>query len=232
MTRRTHRTRAGLLPLPCCSIALLVTLLQPGYAPPCAAEAAALPAGAPSETAVETGAIAATAAPDYPATVKPLPNQYGMSVEYGYTYDPHEDISFVLARVFAIYDYGTIWHTQRSEAVRFKVEAAAGSTLTPAADLILSVNMLAMYYPFKLHGPSLRPYLEGGIGAIYTQYRVQGQGLHFDFNPLLGVGCEVPQDDGKNPFMAIRAHHISNGGIDYNHNRGANSVELQLGRYF
>jgi lipid A 3-O-deacylase len=228
----THRTPAGPLPLLCYSIALFVTLLQPGFAPQCAAESATLSAGAPLTADAGTGRVAVPAAPENPAKEKPLPDQYGMSVEYGYTYDPHEDISFVLARVFAIYDYGTIWHTERTEAVRFKVEAAAGSTLTPAADLILSANMLALCYPFQLHGPVLRPYVEGGIGVIYTQYRVDGQGLHLNFNPLLGVGCEMPQKDGKNPFVAIRAHHISNGGIYYNKNRGANSVELQIGRYF
>ena len=206
------RTRRGLLLLSCFLIALLVTLLELGYAPPCAAEPAASSVATPQE--------------------KPLPDQYGMSLEYGYTYDPQVNINFLLARAFAIYDYGTVWHAERSEAVRFKVEAAAGSTVTPDADLILSVNMLAMYYPGKLHGPLFRPYLEGGIGAIYTEFRVKNQGLHFNFNPLLGVGCELPQKDGKNPFAAIRMHHISNGGIYYNKNRGVNSVQLQIGRYF
>ena len=154
-----------------------------------------------------------------------------MSLEYGYTYDPRQDITFLLARVFAIYDYGTVWRQDRPAALRFKVEAAAGSTLTPGSDLMVSVNMLALYYPGRLSGTAPRPYLEGGIGAIYTQFRVQGQGLHFNFNPLLGVGCEVPQPDGRNPFAAIRLHHISNGEF-YRENRGVNSVQLQVGRFF
>ena len=154
-----------------------------------------------------------------------------MSAEYGYTYDPQQNLSFLLARVFAIYDYGTVWHQDRPAALRFKVEGAAGSTLTPARDLILSANMLALYYPGKLDNSSLRPYVEGGIGVIYTQFRVQGQGLHFNFNPLLGVGCELVQKDGSNPFAAIRLHHLSNAEI-YHENRGVNSVVLQIGRFF
>jgi lipid A 3-O-deacylase len=160
-----------------------------------------------------------------------LPDQYGVSAEYGYAYDPHRNIDFLLARVFAIYDYGTIWHMNRPKALRFKVEGAVGSTLNPSNDLMASANMLALYYPGSLSGRTWRPYLEAGIGVIYTEFRVPGQGLHFNFNPLLGVGCELPQQNGKNPFAAIRLHHLSNAGIDHD-NRGVNSVELQIGRYF
>ena len=217
--------RKALLLLSSFIIALFVTLLEPGYAPPCAAESAA-----PSAVGVQA-ADARIGAPDSSAKELPLPDQYGMSAEYGYTYNPQQNISFLLARVFAIYDYGTVWHQDRPAALRFKVEGAAGSTLTPANDLIVSVNMLALYYPGWLGGGALRPYVEAGIGAIYTQFRVEGQGLHFNFNPQLGVGCELPQEDGKNPFAAIRLHHLSNAEI-YHENRGVNSVVLQIGRFF
>jgi lipid A 3-O-deacylase len=160
-----------------------------------------------------------------------LPNQYGISGEYGYAFDPRRDINFVMARVFGIFDYGSIWHQNRPKSLRFKVEGAVGSTVNPAGDFMASANILAMYYPGLRAKQSLRPYVEAGIGVIYTELRVKGQGLHFNFNPLLGVGCELPQQDGKNPFTAIRLHHISNGGI-YHENRGVNSVELQVGRYF
>jgi hypothetical protein len=166
------------------------------------------------------------------ATVAPLPDQSGMSIEYGYSYDPREEkLTFLLARLFAIYDYGTIWHQDRPKTLRFKVEGAAGSTLTPDPDLIVSANMLALYYPGGLDKQSLRPYLEGGIGVIYTGFRVKGQGLHVNFNPLLGVGCELPQADGRNYFAALRLHHLSNAEFNRD-NRGVNSVVLQIGRFF
>ncbi len=208
---------------------LLVMLLGLGNPPPCAAQSAE-PVAEPLQAADPT-----TNTGSGPATKdiakESLPDQYGMSLEYGYTYDPRENISFLLARVFAIYDYGTVWRQDRPKALRFKVEAAAGSTLTPDNDLMVSVNMLALYYPGRLDARTWRPYIEGGIGVIYTQFRVEGQGLHYNFNPLLGVGCELPQQDGRNPFAAIRLHHISNAGF-YRENRGVNSIELQIGRYF
>ena len=173
--------------------------------------------------------LVALCAPDISAEEQPIPDQFGMSVEYGYSYNPHLDISFLLARVFAIYDYGAVWHQDRPKALRFKVEAAAGSTINPANDLIASLNMLALYYPGS--PGAVRPYVEAGIGAIYTEFRVPGQGLHFNFNPLLGVGCELPQQDGRNLFAAIRLHHLSNAEI-HRENRGVNSVLLQVGRFF
>jgi lipid A 3-O-deacylase len=220
MTDPAHR---ALLLLSSFIIMLSVTLLGPGCAPSCAA-------GSDPSAVVTQAADAGAGAPERSAK-KTLPDQYGMSAEYGYTFDPKQDITFLLARVFAIYDYGTVWHQDRPAALRFKVEAAAGSTLTPANDLMVSVNMLALYYPGRLEGRTLRPYVEAGIGAIYTQFRVPGQGLHFNFNPLLGVGCEQPQEDGKNPFAAVRLHHLSNAGITHD-NRGVNSVVLQMGRFF
>jgi lipid A 3-O-deacylase len=189
-------------------------------------------AGANAGTAIEAnaGANAGAGSPKTPAKDPPLPTQYGASVEYDYAFDPPPNPSFMLARVFAIFDYGSVWHQDCPNTLRFKVEAAAGSTLNPGNDLIVSVNMLALKYPFKL-GPGLRPYVEGGIGVIYTQFRVPGQGLHFNFNPLLGVGCEMPQADGKNFFATIRLHHLSNAELNHN-NRGVNSLGLQIGRFF
>lgn len=207
-----------------------VALVEPICAPTQAA-AAITPAAATTQAA-PPAALADTKPGQTVAAVKetPFPDQYGMSVEYGYTYDP-PDISFLMARVFAIYDYGTVWRQDRPKALRFKVEAAAGSTLTPDNDFMASINMLALYYPGMFATKSLRPYFEGGIGVIYTEFRVKGQGLHYNFNPLLGIGCELPQENGKNPFAAIRLHHLSNAEI-YHENRGVNSVELQIGRYF
>jgi hypothetical protein len=206
-------------------VALFVTLFEPACVPCCAAESA-------KPSAIMTPAeVAGNSIVDCAIKDSPLPNQYGMSAEYGYSYDPKEDITFLLARVFAIYDYGSVWNQNRSKNLRFKVEGAAGSTLTPVNDLILSANILALYYPDIFGKTLLRPYIEAGIGLIYTQFRVPGQGLNINFNPLLGVGCELPQENGKNIFAAIRMHHLSNSNF-YHDNRGVNSVELQIGRFF
>ena len=72
---------------------------------------------------------------------------------------------------------------------------------------------------------------EGGIGVIYTDFQVEGQGLRFNFNPQLGIGAEFPRESKKPYFAALRLHHISNAGLD-DENRGINSVVFMVGRFF
>ena len=208
---------------------LCCTLLGAGFVPALAAEAASTTSEPQQMAPAQAGAIASDPAGKSPKE-PPLPTQYGISAEYGYSYDPPPGSQFMLARLSAVYDYGSVWHQDCPNTLRFKVEGAAGSEISPKGKLILSVNMLALKYPVGLEH-ALRPYLEGGIGVIYTQLRVPGQGLHFNFNPVLGAGLELPQPDGKHLFAAIRLYHLSNASL-YHDNRGVNSAALQIGRFF
>lgn len=218
----------------------LVLLLAALKAPVSAAEtvpgpAALAPAAIADSRPAQAAASPAQGAPAQASALQgkdaPLPPQYGLALEYGYTFDPTPRMNLLMARFSAIYDYGTIWHTNKApNTLRFKVEASAGTTLNPGNNFIASANMLAMKYPFGLDR-ELRPYIEGGIGVIYTEYRVHRQGLHFNFNPVLGTGIEVPQPDGRNYFTAVRLYHLSNAEL-YHENRGVNWVALQIGRFF
>jgi lipid A 3-O-deacylase len=160
-----------------------------------------------------------------------LPTQYGMAAEYSYSFDPSPHMSSLLARFSAVYDYASVWHQPKApNTLRFKVEGAVGSNVDPGADLIASINMLALKYPLGLNR-TVRPYGEAGIGIIYTEHRVKGQGLHVNFNPVLGAGLELTQQDGKNWFTALRLYHLSNAMLNHN-NRGVNSIAIQAGRFF
>ena len=85
-----------------------------------------------------------------------------------------------------------------------------------------------MPLPYTLR---LRPYLEGGIGVIYTDFQVEGQGSRFNFNPQIGIGTEFKTDSGPPFFATIRLSHISNAGLN-DENRGVNSFLLMIGRFF
>lgn len=159
------------------------------------------------------------------------PDRYGMSVELASVYDPGNDIGFALLTGFGLFDYGKIWHQDRPKELCFKVEGALGSTFRPKARAVASLGMLALYYLDRIATPQLRPYFEAGIGVTYTDFRVDGQGLNFNFNPQLGIGAELLQKDGFASFVALRIHHLSNGSLDHD-NRGVNSLVLQLGRFF
>jgi lipid A 3-O-deacylase len=82
-----------------------------------------------------------------------------------------------------------------------------------------------------ISSPRLNPYVEGGIGVIYTDFQVEGQGLRFNFHPQIGIGTEFQLNSGEPFFTAIRLSHISNAGLDHE-NRGVNSVVFMVGRFF
>lgn len=159
------------------------------------------------------------------------PDRFGMSVDVANTYDPGHDISFAVIKGFGLFDYGKVWHQDRPRELCFKVEGGLGATLRPETRAVASLGMLALYYVDRIATPNIRPYVEAGIGVIYTDFRVEGQGLRFNFNPQLGIGVELPHSDGPVSFVALRLHHLSNGDL-YHDNRGVNSLLLQLGRFF
>jgi lipid A 3-O-deacylase len=78
---------------------------------------------------------------------------------------------------------------------------------------------------------TFKPYVEGGIGAIYTDYRWEGQGTRFNFNPQLGIGTEINTTSGNSFLMALRLYHVSNAGLS-KENRGLNAITLHIGRFF
>jgi hypothetical protein len=160
-----------------------------------------------------------------------VPDRYGAASIIGYNYDPSENIVFGLVSGFALYDYDKIWPHAAPEALRFKVEFSAGATLKNEKGTILSAGFLALYYLDGLARGGLRPYVEGGIGGIFTQWRVDGQGSKVNFNPQIGVGTEFSLGSGPPYLAALRLHHISNAGLD-DDNRGVNSVVFVIGRFF
>lgn len=166
-----------------------------------------------------------------PSQGERAPDRYGLSVELANVYDPGNDIGFALLTGFGLFDYGKVWRQDRPKELCFKVEGALGSTFRPESRAVASIGMMALYYFDRLATRQLRPYAEGGIGFIYTDFRVEGQGLRVNFNPQLGIGAEWSQKEGPGSFVALRLHHLSNGNLYYD-NRGVNSFVLQVGRFF
>lgn len=160
-----------------------------------------------------------------------IPTRYGLAAVLGKTFDPVNDIYFTQLSGFIMWDYDKIWHHWAPEPLRFKVEGTAGLTVSPKTRAMASVGMMALYYLEFISSDRLVPYLEGGIGVVYTDFQVEGQGSRFNFNPQIGIGVEFERDSGPPVFGAVRLSHISNAGLDHD-NRGVNSVVLMIGRYF
>lgn len=160
-----------------------------------------------------------------------VPTRYGLGGNFGHSYDPDNDIDFLQLNGFALLDYDRVWPHRAPESLRFKVEAAAGVTTAPRTRAVVSTGMQALYYLDSLALGGLRPYAEAGIGLIYTDFQVPGQGWRINFNPQAGIGTELELGTFRRGYIAVRAHHLSNGRL-YRENRGANSVALQAGLYF
>jgi len=167
-----------------------------------------------------------------------VPTRYGMSAVWGKTFDPVCDINFLQLSGFIMWDYDRIWRHWAPEPLRFKVEGTAGTTTSPETRAIISVEMLALYYLNFISKSTLIPYVEGGIGLIYTDFQVkdpkppkESQGSRFNFNSLIGIGLEFKPDTGAPFFGTVRLSHISNGDL-HTENRGVNSIVLMVGRFF
>lgn len=157
--------------------------------------------------------------------------RYSLGSSLGLVYDPSEDINFLQISAAALYDYEQIWRHPAPESLRFKVEAQLGFTTGTRMRSLASANIFALYFLDRFTTARLRPYLEAGIGLIYTDFQVQGQGLRINFNPQVGVGMEFGGAQAPPWFVALRLHHVSNGGL-HKDNRGINSAVFQLGRFF
>jgi lipid A 3-O-deacylase len=160
-----------------------------------------------------------------------VPNRYGMTVATGNSYDPRNDITFVQISGFALFDHKKIFPNKAPEALRFKIESSLGSMTRPEKRLVVSANILSLFYINALTNKTFKPYVEGGIGAIYMDYRWEGQGARFNFNPQLGIGTEINIASGNSLLMALRLYHVSNAGLN-KENRGFNAITLHVGRLF
>jgi len=176
-----------------------------------------------------SGAMLASGASAEEGKTATVDDRYGLGITIGKAYDP-EHIDFYMLSGSALYDHEKISRHSAPEPLRFKVEYGIGAARRDGTRFMTSLNVFALYYLDLLHH-GIRPYVEGGIGVIYTDFQVKGQGLRINFNPQMGIGAELETKSGGAYFMTFRLHHISNGGLDHD-NRGINSVALMLGRYF
>jgi len=159
------------------------------------------------------------------------PEQTGMAMVLGSSYDPEPTFGFSQLSLMALYDYEQIMPHQSPDALRFKLEGNIGLADDSRPRLLASANFFALYYLRGLETKTFRPYVEAGAGVVYSDFQVAGQGLRFNFNPQAGIGSEWRSADGSRWYGAARAYHLSNSEL-HRDNQGINAVTLQLGRFF
>lgn len=162
-----------------------------------------------------------------------IPTESGISLNSGYTYDPSDGGCFLQVSMFRLYDYEGVWGHKAPDNLRFKVEGSVGGMFFDDNDIkfIANTGVLALIYLDKFETDRIKPYLEAGIGVVYTDYRVKGQDYRFNFNPQAGMGIEFKRKGSQNRFISLRMHHVSNSGIGSS-NRGLNTIVFAFGQYF
>jgi hypothetical protein len=138
-------------------------------------------------------------------TASYVDTRYSLAVSGGGSYYPDEKVGIALVSFAAVFDYDRVWPHSAPEGLRFKVEASAGVATEPSPKFIGSLDMLATLYFAQKAGATFTPYVEAGIGGIYTDFKRPGQGARFNFHPILGAGL-----DFGDYFVAVRAQHLSN----------------------
>lgn len=155
------------------------------------------------------------------------PHQTAISIYGGTTFD-WAHTYFQMISFQRLYQYDSIVPHKSPEGLKVRFETdigAAESTEFSGQRIMVSGNFLVVYEFSKPDKNKIVPYIEGGTGLIYTDFRRNDQDLRFLFNPLIGAGLRM---DSK--FLYFRIHHISNSSLDKS-NRGLNSVVLGIGTY-
>ena len=133
------------------------------------------------------------------------PERVGLALTCGHSYDPDPTFMFTQLTGMLQYDYKTVWRHRAPEPLRFKLEANLGmAEFRGEQRLFGSVNMLAQYYLPPPLDRRFRPYVEAGIGLIYSDFQVEGQGLRLNFNPQAGLGCDITGGGNELFFAGLR----------------------------
>lgn len=158
------------------------------------------------------------------------PRRWGLNVQYGSTYNSSEDLEFVNVSLISLFNYSDVWRNTAPLALWFGLEATLGATVSPESSGMASAGFFAQYYLDALSGEALHSYIKGGVGLIFTDFQLEGQGLRINFNPQMGIGVDIGPRDKEPVFLELRVHHVSNGEF-HQDNRGINSLVLVLGVY-
>jgi len=155
------------------------------------------------------------------------PHQTAISVYGGTSYD-WAHTYFEMVSFQRLYQYDSLVPHKSPEGLKVRFEADIGtaeSTEFSGSRVIVSGNFLVVYEFDKPAKNKIVPYIEGGTGLIYTDFRRNDQDLRFLFNPVMGAGLRMGSQ-----FLYFRLHHISNSNLDKS-NRGLNSVVFGIGTY-
>ena len=93
------------------------------------------------------------------------------------------------------------------------------------------LGLNAIFFRLVYGDAALRPFIEGGEGAVYTDLRKQDLGTRLQFTSTIGVGLEYEVWQGTDLGFQVRYRHMSNAGMSSS-NPGIDTVYGLLGLTF
>ncbi len=155
----------------------------------------------------------------------------GLSAAYGVSHEFSDALDYFLITYHRFWSPQSLGWENGSEALRLKMELSGGMRVSGQDGAVLSAVGMLQYYLDSMKNERFHPYVEAGIGAIYTDWRENNQAFRWNFNPQAGFGLAMDSDRGGPWFASIRWHHLSNASID-DDNHGVDTILFMLGKRF
>lgn len=169
----------------------------------------------------------------YAADFLPEPGSWQIAVRSGYSVSSRE-VDMVPAHLHVGYTvFKGQWGFVPAGSLEVAVEPFA-SVITYVVfpdqrrgDLELGGLFPLLTYSFDV-GSVISPYIEGGLGMLYTGLRGYNLGGHFAFTEVIGTGVTCFVTENVAFSVGGRFRHVSNASL-YKNNAGLNSYIAMLG---
>lgn len=155
----------------------------------------------------------------------------GFAAIGGHTFNLVDNAHYAQWAYLQAFDPPAIGSLRFPKWLHYQWELHAGAVHHDKWRAMISGNVMAQYAFDGLGGHRFRPYAEFGMGIIYTDFQIRGQGLRFNFNPQAGIGSDVHINASCQGFIRLRWHHLSNASL-HDDNTSVDSVLLMIGKYF
>jgi hypothetical protein len=154
--------------------------------------------------------------------------EWGLGIGFGDNFHISTDIKEDIQYYFLNLSWGKIlkeW--ERSGSLEFLTEGFLAYSRQDSKDRY-AVGITPLFsYDFKSFGKAI-PFLELGVGVLYTSLNPKHFGSHFNFTPQGGVGFRYAIARDTFVKLSYRIHHILNAGLSED-NRGIDSHLFSLG---
>ncbi len=157
--------------------------------------------------------------------------EWGLSGGFGDNFHINKNVDEDIEFFFLTPSWGRIIKKYSgSRSLEFVLEGFLSYVREDSKDRYAVGSTPLFLYNFKNFKRTF-PFLELGIGILYTDLNPEGFGSNFNFTPQAGIGIRYKIAHDRFMKFSYRYHHISNAGTDKN-NRSIDSNFFIMGISF